>query len=157
MTQKSSIRAPILGKISLTSRPLCPHFWNWNGERIRLPDARSVLILGPGIGWPSFLVSTGLGSNVSTCEIPPLRKRKITFFAFAGNCGAFGASGFRLASACSTPAKPSIPNPLAHSLSDSRLVILIHRDELTGTQQCLAIARPGIVASPQKFQPELDI
>jgi hypothetical protein len=42
-TQKSSILSPIFGKISLTSSPFCPYFFQVNGERIRLPVENSVL------------------------------------------------------------------------------------------------------------------
>jgi hypothetical protein len=68
MTQKSSIKAPTLGKISLTSSPLWPYFLKVKGDAIRLPVALSVLTLGPGSGLPSWRVSSGLGSKVSTWE-----------------------------------------------------------------------------------------
>src|ERR1700730_16684162 len=93
MTHTSSMHSPSLGKISLTSIPLWPHFLNLNGEANRLPVLRSVFKLPEGIGFPSYFVSIGLGSKVSTCEGPPFRKRKITCLARAGKCGAFGASG----------------------------------------------------------------
>ena len=34
-----------------------------------------------------------MGSKVSTCDGPPFMNRKMTRFAFAGKCPAFGASG----------------------------------------------------------------
>src|SRR5438876_12146585 len=39
-------------------------------------------------------MSFGLGSNVSTCETPPLMCKKITRLALGGKCGGLGASGF---------------------------------------------------------------
>ena len=51
----------------------------------------------------------GLGSNESTCETPPLMKRKITDLAFAGKCGCFGATG--LAESAASAARSSLSNP----------------------------------------------
>src|SRR5581483_1234371 len=95
-------------------------------------------------------------SNVSTCDIPPLRNRKITFLAFAGKCGAFGESGLAGDSPCRAPASPTIPNPLPTILRASRLVIdSIHRAELARAQQCLGVPRPGVMSFTQEIQPEL--
>ena len=72
-TRKSSMREPTREKISLTSMPLSPYRLNSNGDFISPPEARSVLIFGPGIGSPSNSASAGLGSNVSTWDTPPFR------------------------------------------------------------------------------------
>src|SRR5690242_6173726 len=93
ITHTSSIHDPSFGKISLTSIPLCPYFSNLNGDPSRAPVLRSVFRLEEGIGLPVYFCSSGLGSNVSTWEGPPFRKRKMTCFAFAGKWGDFGASG----------------------------------------------------------------
>src|SRR5438309_7787884 len=75
MTQRSSAHSPSWGKISLTSRPLCPYFLKVKGDFSRLPVLRSVRRFPEGIGLPLYSSSFGLGSNVSTCEGPPLRNR----------------------------------------------------------------------------------
>ena len=49
----------------------------------------------PGIALPSYRVSTGFGSHVSTCDGPPWAKMWMTCLALAGKCGCFGASGER--------------------------------------------------------------
>ena len=69
--------------------------------------------------------STGLGSNVSTCDGPPFMNRKMTRFARAGKCGGLGASGFagtaasealaarlgQCPASARTPASPRAPKP----------------------------------------------
>src|SRR5262249_12026873 len=42
---------------------------------------------------PSAAKSFGLGSNVSTCDTPPVLNRKMTRFAFGAKCGCRGARG----------------------------------------------------------------
>src|SRR6266853_4024052 len=113
MTHTSSMHSPSLGKISLTSIPLWPYFLNLNGDASRLPVFRSVFKFPEGIGLPSYFVSIGLGSKVSTCDGPPFRNKKITCFARAGKCGDLGANGLAaegVTAALRTFAKPSIPN-----------------------------------------------
>src|SRR5438270_6064896 len=84
ITQMSSMFRAILGKISLTSRPLWPYFWNLNGEGNAAPVLRSVRRFAVGSGFPAYLASAGLGSNVSTWLGPPLANTWITLLAFAG-------------------------------------------------------------------------
>ena len=52
-----------------------------------------------GSGLPSSRSSSGLGSNVSTCDGPPFMNRKMTRLARGGKCGGCGASGSRPAPA----------------------------------------------------------
>src|ERR1700720_4299516 len=93
MKQISSAQLPTCGKISLTSMPLWPYFWNLNGEGNAAPVFRSVGKFGVGNSLPAYLASAGLGSNVSICDEPPLKNRWITRFAFAAIGAAFGKSG----------------------------------------------------------------
>ena len=64
--------------------PLWPYFWNLNGEAKAAPVLRSVGRFGVGSGLPGYLVRSGLGSNVSTCDGPPFMKRWMTRLALAG-------------------------------------------------------------------------
>src|SRR6476646_3236299 len=75
ITQKSSIKPPTRGNNSDTSMPLCPYLRNANGDANRLPVERSVLGAPPGIGCPLYFDSIGLGSNVSTWDMPPFITR----------------------------------------------------------------------------------
>src|ERR1700693_2890245 len=129
ITQTSSIESPSLGKISLISMPLLPQRRKAKGEASRLPVLRSVFRLPLGMGWPLYFCSIGLGSNVSTWEGPPLRKRKMTCLAVAVKCGALGAIGavaparvfvaaapgrVLVAACCDAsriPASPAMPKP----------------------------------------------
>src|SRR5688572_27541558 len=72
-TVNSSITSPTLEKISLTSIPLSPYFLNLKGDGRAAPVLRSVRKVF-GISRPAYFSSAGLGSNVSICEQPPLRK-----------------------------------------------------------------------------------
>ena len=79
----------------------------------------------PGISPPLYFASIGLGSNVSTCDGPPFKNRKITCLAFGVKCGALGASDPTSARA-SLPirhASPTAPNPFPALRNASRLVI----------------------------------
>ena len=73
ITQMSSMCSAVRAKISLTSMPLWPYFWNRNGDGSAVPVFRSVVRLPCGSILPSYLLSSGLGSNVSTCDGPPFR------------------------------------------------------------------------------------
>src|SRR6266850_789234 len=75
ITQNSSIKLPTRGKISDTSMPLCPYLRKANGDANKLPVERSVLGAPPGIGFPLYCDSIGLGSKVSTCDMPPFITR----------------------------------------------------------------------------------
>src|SRR5512132_31049 len=86
ITHMSSATVPRLGHSSLISSPLLPHFWNLNGDFIRLPVLRCVRIGPPGSGCPSYLSSIGLWSNVSTCDTPPFIIRKMTRLALGLKC-----------------------------------------------------------------------
>ena len=55
--------------------------------------ANSNFGFGSGSGWPFIAASFGLGSNESTCEIPPCMNRNTTRFARAGKWGGLAASG----------------------------------------------------------------
>src|SRR5262249_41707962 len=121
---------------------------------------------------PSWRVSSGLGSNVSTCDGPPFMKRWITRLARAWNCGALGRSGLTLASAALAgraskpawairPPKASEPKPMPDRHRSSRrvrnasasrsgwwdieidLVRLINEHELVREQEHLRVGRPG--------------
>ena len=72
----------VLANSSLTSMPLWPYFWNLNGDRIAAPVLRSVRRFGFGSGLPWYLSSSGLGSNVSTCDGPPFMNKWTTRLAF---------------------------------------------------------------------------
>src|SRR5215212_6311586 len=66
ITHNSSACCATLEKISLTSNPHCPYFWNLNGDGYAAPVLRSVRGLGIGKSLPAYSCSLGLGSNVST-------------------------------------------------------------------------------------------
>src|SRR6266568_447392 len=74
ITAMSSMLSATCGNTSLTSMPLWPYFLNLKGEGNAAPVLRSVLRFGLGSGLPANLASDGLGSNVSTCDGPPLAK-----------------------------------------------------------------------------------
>src|ERR1041385_8392784 len=67
----SSATPPKCGHNSLMSIPHSPYFLNWKGDFISSPVRRSVLMVPPGSGWPSYLASAGLGSKLSIEEQPP--------------------------------------------------------------------------------------
>ena len=57
--------------------PLSPYCWNFQGDLSRLPvELNCTRGLANGSGLPSSRVSSGLGSNVSTCDGPPLHEQK---------------------------------------------------------------------------------
>ena len=97
---------------------------------------------------PLNLVNMGLGSNVSTCDGPPFKNRKITCLALGAKCGDFGSNdpASACASLASRPANPTIPNPFPACRSASRLVIiyspLIHKQQFIGTEQYLRVRQP---------------
>ncbi len=63
----------VRAKISLTSIPLWPYFWNRNGDGSAVPVFRSVVRFPCGSILPSYFFKSGLGSNVSTCDGPPFK------------------------------------------------------------------------------------
>src|SRR5579863_5059676 len=73
--QRSSATVPTLGHSSLKSMPLCPYFLNLKGDFIKLPTRKKLTGVEPGVGWPSYLSTIGLGSNESMCDTPPFIKR----------------------------------------------------------------------------------
>ena len=73
MTAMSSMFSATCGKSSLTSMPLWPYFWNLKGEESRAGFALGAQIFH-GQRFAGVFLSAGLGSNVSTCEGPPLAK-----------------------------------------------------------------------------------
>src|SRR6266478_6723295 len=76
-THMSSMHEPTCGNRSLTSMPLCPYGRNAHGDFINPPIFPSANVSGrlKGSGFPSYLASEGLGSNVSTLEGPPCMNR----------------------------------------------------------------------------------
>ena len=62
----SSMCWAVRAKISLTSIPLWPYFWNRNGDGRAVPVFRSVVRFPCGSIFPSYFFRSGLGSNVST-------------------------------------------------------------------------------------------
>src|SRR5258708_3300798 len=86
MIAMSSTCSPIFGKTSLTGMPERPMGVNLKGEGMATP-----FMFGRDL--PAYLASSGLGSQVSTCEGAPWAKMWITRLALAGNGGSFGASG----------------------------------------------------------------
>jgi len=77
ITARLSACWAVFAKISLISRPLSPCFWNLNGEGNAAPVLRSVSSV-VGSGCPAYLAKAGFGSNVSTCDGPPLQKKCTT-------------------------------------------------------------------------------
>ena len=114
-----------LEKISLTSIPDWPYLLKLKGDFISVPVRRSVLISAAGGFWPLYLVSAGLGSNVSTCDGPPFMNRWMTCLVALDGDG-FGASGLVAVGAprrpwsLSTAARPSVPKPVPVRWSISR-------------------------------------
>src|SRR5260370_9154153 len=99
-----------------TQNPLCPYWFQVRLDAIKRlsPVPREVwegLPIESGIGFPSSLVSAGLGSNKSTWLGPPSMKSQITAFAVGGLCGAFGAKG------STTKPRPARPSPASRSAS----------------------------------------
>ena len=103
------------------------------------PLRRSVEIFGPGIGWPSYFVSAGLGSKVSTCDMPPFRNRKMTCFALGAKCG------WRKASACSVPCRAARPKPPPICWRNyADLAFSVHTGKLSGAQKGVQIVHPAL-------------
>src|SRR5687768_17046953 len=67
----------------------------------------------PGKGFPAYFVSAGFGSNVSTCEAPPLRKKCTTLFALGAKCGMRADSGLTGADCTDDGNRPASPNKAA--------------------------------------------
>ncbi len=82
-TQSSSATRPRCGNSSLIGKPDSPCCEKRKGEAIRgstsVPRRWTAETLFP---WST--AKRGLGSNVSTCEKPPVRKTKIRCLARAG-------------------------------------------------------------------------
>src|SRR5205807_75949 len=79
------------------------------GEAKAAPVLRSVPRLGRGRLLPAYFVSSGLGSNVSTCDGPPFMNRWMTRLAFAGSGGFLGVSGLSGEPAGSAASRPDSP------------------------------------------------
>src|SRR5260370_20713508 len=162
ITQTSSMHSPRFAKISLISMLLCPNFMNWKGDFSRLPVLRSVLRWGVGMGWPWYLVSIGLGSNVSTWLGPPLRNRKMTRLALGAKCVGRTSSGLRASSlAPRMPPRPSIPNPLPIVRRAPRRVMRwvssLNKAKLIGAEQDLRVLRPRIFFLMHELQAQVDL
>ena len=100
---------PRFGNVSLTSMPLLPHLRNSNGEGMK-PVPLVFLYRSPAGCWPSYFLSAGFGSNVSTCDGPPFRKRKMTRFARGVKCGPRPAAARSDCGPRRAP-RPTIPKP----------------------------------------------
>src|SRR5947209_6832488 len=59
ITAISSMQEPTWGKISLTSIPLSPYFWNLYGDGNAAPVFRSVRRFSAGSGFPAYFASAG--------------------------------------------------------------------------------------------------
>src|SRR5882672_3513489 len=128
ITQRSSANWERRGKRLLISSPDCPQRRNLNGDGIRLKVLRSVLRFAAGGRCPAWVVSAGLGSNVSTCDGPPFMNRWISRFARGRKCGIFASIDESAASAFWSPitaASPSIPVPVPISFSRLRRDIVM--------------------------------
>ena len=97
--------------------PAWPCRANLRDEPSSLPGLRALSsgsLSSVGIGLPSCLVSSGLGSNVSTWLTPPYMNRTMHALALAGKCGALGpvanrGPGPASAAAADRGKKPSAP------------------------------------------------
>src|SRR5947208_4983052 len=115
ITHNSSAHSPTFGYSSETSIPALPYFLKANGDCIRLPVRRSVL-MSAGAFWPLYFVRAGFGSNVSTWDGPPFMNRWMTCLARGLKCGGFGASGLVPAAksrwSSRRAARPRVPRPV---------------------------------------------
>src|SRR5688572_28096241 len=93
ITAMSSMLSATFENNSLTSMPLLPYFLNLKGEGYAAPVLRSVRKFSMGRFLPAYFSNDGFGSNVSTCDGPPLQKMWMTCLALAGKWGCLGASG----------------------------------------------------------------
>src|ERR1700693_1868546 len=114
MTHTSSITEAICGHNSLTSTPPRPYFLNWNGDGSKPPVSRSVRKPLTAAGrWPAYFARAGFGSNISNCEGPPVRNRKMTCLALGAIAAPVSWPGV---AACaevlaSEPSNPTDPSP----------------------------------------------
>jgi hypothetical protein len=86
ITQMSSMQAPTCGNSSLTGSPLRPYCLNEYGEpNSPVCGARATFgiprAMPSGTAFPSSLVRSGFGSNVSTWDGPPPMNRRMSDFA----------------------------------------------------------------------------
>src|SRR5215204_6447460 len=87
------------------------------------------------------------------CETPPVMNRKITRFALALKCGAFGASGFSGSAASSSERIPGSSRPPAArdrmaclrimSVHEKERVTAEHRMDVTGPRLRVGLRVPG--------------
>ena len=105
--------------------PLCPYFWKVKGDRSRLPGlALGLQIAGRASACRGTWSSIGLGSNVSTCDGPPFRNRKMTRLAFGGKVRSLRQQRVRRRlGAGASPRSPTMPKPVPIVCSSSRRVI----------------------------------
>src|SRR5688500_16603312 len=123
MTHSSSADSATLGKRSEIGMPALPCFLNLKGDGMAAPVFRSVARYSIGSCLPAYFCRAGFGSNVSTCEGPPLAKMWMTRLALPGNCEGLGDSGLigALANVGVAPpacakmlASASVPIPMPH-------------------------------------------
>src|SRR5579872_4671831 len=126
----SSTHSAICGKSDETSIPHWPYFRNCQGEASSgvspLVNWLGTLPKLSGSCWPSYFLSDGLGSKVSTWLGAPTMNRKMTDLALPGKCCGLGASGLiRIlpkASRSSRYCRASAPKPCAARVRTSRRV-----------------------------------
>ena len=156
ITQMSSMREPMRGKISLTSMPLCPCRSNRNGDRIRLPVLRSVRRLPPGKRLAVILVEHRLGVEGIDLRHAAIHEQKDHALGLGRKVrGLWRERRGRLCRPAGWP-KPSMPKPLPIRRSASRRLkggetvrmlhqVSIQKTEFVRAQQHLRItaARRG--------------
>ena len=97
------------------------------GQAIRFSVVvRASLGFSKGSGWPLYFVSEGLGSNRSTCDGPPVMKRKIARLALGAKCGGLTISGLALMARAYSQAQKfgaeiAIPDEATNLAHDSAL------------------------------------
>src|SRR6185436_10817913 len=155
MTQRSSTDCARFGKSSLTSMPLWPYFLNLKVEgNATLPFVLPPFWNSEGSALPDWRSSAGLGSNVSTCEGPPLAKIWMTRFARPGKWPFLGDRGLSVG-ASSAKAWPrrsasiSAPMPMPPRHRSSRRLIKgsirvssVDKDKLVGFEQHVHVLLP---------------
>src|SRR5262249_51133486 len=130
MTQRSSTHLAVSGKISETSMPDRPCLANLYGDAKRpLSGERAMrgtsLAMLSGTSLPSSFCSSGLGSQVSTCEGPPPMNRKMTRFAFPSSfwptsVPSATSSATSRPSSASSAVSARVPKPRQERRSTSR-------------------------------------
>src|SRR5689334_20836391 len=127
----SSTHCARCGNSDETSIPHWPYLRNCQGDASSgvspLVNWLGTLPKLSGSCWPSYFLSDGLGSKVSTWLGAPTMNRKMTDFAFAGKCCGLGARGLIRVlpklSRSSRYCRASAPKPCAARVRTSRRVM----------------------------------